>query len=760
MARKGSPANAPPIDRAQVLDVLAQNPRATKRDIARSLGVKGSDRIGLKKLLRELEAEGLIERGEKKRSYAKPGTMPPVAVLEITGQDNDGELLARPQAWEHDTPPPTIYVSPGKDDAGPALGVGEHILARLTETANGYDARIIKRLGASVHRVLGVYRTGERGGRIEPIDRKTRSAFIVDNRDRCDAKNNELVLAEPLSGRASGLPRAKVIERLGDMDAPKSVSLIAIYAHGIPVEFPKAVLDEAEAAKPAPTAGRTDLRKFPLVTIDPEDARDHDDAVWAAPDDDAKNKGGHVVIVAIADVAHYVTSGSALDDEAYKRGNSAYFPDRVVPMLPERLSADLCSLMENEDRPCLAVRMVFDANGNKRSHEFIRGFMRSAASLTYAQAQAGFDGKPAREHKTGTAQTLVPLWNAYKAVAKARDKRDPLNLDLPERQIAIGPDGKVKSIDFKERLESMKVIEEFMIQANVSAAETLEKAHLPLLYRVHEKPSQEKIFAFSDYLHTISINFAKGQVIKPGTFNRILAQTKDGPFADVMNDVVLRSQSQAVYAPDNIGHFGLNLTRYAHFTSPIRRYADLIVHRALIRAGKLGKDGITDKEISRLAVIAEHITITERRAMAAERDSTDRYVAAFMQERIGAQFEARVTGVTRFGLFVRLADTGAEGLIPVRTIGQEFFRHDERKHALVGERSGIQYALGDYLPVKLLEAAPLTGGLRFELVEEKPAPKRDGTKPYRPHKTSRKHGKMHKEKTKPLAKKGKAKRKH
>jgi len=704
------------LDKARVLEALAKTPGGGKRDIARALGVKGDERIALKRILKELEEEGAIERG-KKRSYAKPGVLPEVTVLEIIGADTDGELLARPQHFEGE--PPKIYVVPGKEQENvAALGRGERILARLTETRDGYEARIIKHLGASVHRVLGVYHQGAREGRIAPIDRKSRYEFIVDNRDRNGAVSNELVMAEPLSGRASGLPRARVIERLGSMSEPKAVSLIAIHAHGIPTEFPREAIAEAERAKPADPRGRTDLRKYALVTIDPEDARDHDDAVWAGPDDDPGNPGGHIAIVAIADVAHYVTHNSALDREALKRGNSAYFPDRVVPMLPERLSADLCSLIENEDRPCLAVRMIFDKHGNKRRHEFLRGIMRSPASLTYAQAQRAFDGKPDRKD---VAKPLADLWACYQALAKARDARDPLNLDLPERRIVIGADGKVASIAYRERLESMRVIEEFMIQANVAAAESLERARLPLVYRIHEAPSQEKLFAFSDYLRTINVAFAKGQVIKPGVFNRILANVKNGPHAEIMNDVVLRTQSQAVYAPDNIGHFGLNLQRYAHFTSPIRRYADLIVHRALIRALKLGSDGLTDSEIGKLGEIAEHISMTERRAMAAERDSTDRYVAAFMEDRVGALFGARITGVTRFGLFVRLPETGAEGLIPARSLGFEYFRHDEKKHALIGDRSGIAFKLGDRVIVRLMEAAPLTGGLRFELAEAKHA---------------------------------------
>ena len=716
MAKRQHPVS--PLTRERVLEALANEPEGTKRDIARLLGIKGQERIKLKRILKELEGEGLIARGPK-RSFSKAGTLPEVAVLEITGQDPDGELLARPARWDGDAPPPPIIVVPGREEAGGRpLGSGERILARLTQTKDGYEAQIVKRLGASVHRVLGVFRESDgRTGRIVPIDRKTRHEFVVDLRERGGAQPNELVLAEPLSGRAAGYPRARVVERLGSMSEPRAISLIAIHEHGIPTEFPPEVLEEAQRASEASPRGRTDLRKIPLVTIDPEDARDHDDAVWAGADDDPSNKDGHVIIVAIADVAHYVTPGSALDREALKRGNSAYFPDRVVPMLPERLSADLCSLRENRDRPCLAVRMVFDSRGSKRRHEFLRGMMRSAARLTYAEAQRAFDGKPDGAHREIAEATLAPLWNAYRILAQARDRRQPLDLDLPARRIIIGDDGRLKSISWRERLESMRLIEELMIQANVAAAESLEKARMGLIYRIHDEPSQEKVHAFSDYLRTIGMSYAKGQVLKPGMFNAILGRARGGPHADVINDVVLRTQAQAVYAPENVGHFGLNLQRYAHFTSPIRRYADLIVHRALIRALKLGVDGLSDGEIGKLGQIADHISMCERRAMAAERDSTDRYVAAYMEDRVGAIFEARITGVTRFGLFVRLKETGAEGIVPIRSLGSEFFRHDERQHALVGERSRTTYTLGTWLSVRLMEAAPLTGGLRFEIAE-------------------------------------------
>ncbi len=736
--RKGQDSK-PGLSKDIVLAHLLAHPGEAKRDLARALGVKGADRQALKQILRELKQDGTIEQG-KRRSFLPAGALPEVAVLEIFGEDPDGEPLARPMEWQRDEPAPSILILPGKDEQGSPPRRGDRVLARIARTNDGphpYEARIIKRLGASVHRVLGVLKR-ERGSlaRIEPIDRKSRLTFMVEERELAGAVNGELVLVEPTARHGAGGPRARVIERLGSMDNPKTVSLIAIHAHGIPTEFPREAIEQAERAQPVTLGARTDLRNVPLITIDPEDARDHDDAVWAGPDPDPKNKGGHIVMVAIADVAHYVTPDSALDREARLRGNSVYFPDRVVPMLPEALSADLCSLRENEERACLAVRMVFDARGEKRRHEFIRGLMRSAMRLTYAQAQHAFDGNPDSNTISIQNNVIEPLWAAYRTLTIAREARSPLDLNLPERRIVIGADGKIASIDFRERLESMRLIEEFMIMANVAAAETLEKAKTPLIYRVHEEPSADKLVSFADYLRTIAIPFAKGQVMKPAVFNRILERAKGTVHEEVINEVTLRTQAQAVYAPDNVGHFGLNLARYAHFTSPIRRYADLVVHRALVRAEHLGQDGLTGGEIGRLTETAEHISMTERRAAAAERDSIDRYVAAYMEDRVGAVFEGRITGVTRFGLFVRLKGMGADGLLPIRTLGLEFFRHDEKRHALVGDRSGIAYKLGDILKVRLAEAAPLTGGLRFDLVDDDkgtgPKERPRGQRPYRP----------------------------
>ena len=513
-----------------------------------------------------------------------------------------------------------------------------------------------------------------------------------------------------------GIVSARVRERLGDLDDQRNISLIAINQHGIPDSFPERVLQETAELKPFSLAKRTDLRKVPLITIDPPDARDHDDAVWATPDDDPANPGGVKIIVAIADVAAYVRSGTALDREARIRGNSVYFPDRVVPMLPERISNDLCSLREGEDRPALACFMTFDASGTKKKHHFERAVMRSAAKLSYQEAQRAIDGAP--NDKTGPLldPVLRPLWKAYDVVMKGRRRREPLELDLPERKLILDAHGLVERVVTPERLDAHKLIEEFMIQANVAAAETLEAKTTPLLYRVHEPPAREKLSALAEFLKTVGLSLPLGQVMRPKHFNRILAAASGKEYQHVVNEIVLRTQAQAIYSPENKGHFGLTLRRYAHFTSPIRRYADLIVHRGLISALGLGNDGLSAEDIARLGDTAELVSGAERRAMAAERETVDRLIAAHLAGQTGSIFNARIGGVVGAGLFVTLNDSGADGFVPVSTLGREYFVYDQTRHALIGERSGEMYQLGDRVEVKLVETTPVSGGLRFEMV--------------------------------------------
>ena len=723
---------APLPSKEQVLEFIRESPgRVGKREIARAFHVRGDDRAILKQLLKELADEGAIERG-RRRGLAPAGTLPPVTVIEITGIDRDGELMARPLSWRGEDEPPRIIMGPERRGA-PALGIGDRVLARLNASADGiYEARTIKRIAAAPDEVLGVYTTIAGSARIISTDRRRKQDYVVAPGGEGGAERGELVLAEVLPGRRLGLRQARVIERLGDMSNPRSLSLIAIHKHGIPTAFSAEALAEAEAAEPVAPGKRADLRDIPLITIDPEDARDHDDAVWAEPDPDPANAGGWHLVVAIADVANYVRPGSALDGDARERGNSTYFPDRVVPMLPEALSSGLCSLRAGEERSVLAVHMWINENGAKLRHEFVRGLMRSAGALTYAQVQAAADGNADDEAGALMAAVIEPLYGAHAALKQAREGRQPLEIVMPERRVVLDDDGHVKAIRLRQQLASHSLIEDFMIAANVAAAETLGERRRPCMYRVHEPPSPAKLEALRDVLATLELRLAKGQVLKPLHFNRILAQVAGTPHARLVNEMVLRSQSQALYSPRNLGHFGLALRRYAHFTSPIRRYADLLVHRALIATLGLGEGGLEAGTEEGFEELGERISDAERRSMAAERDAVDRFTAAFLAERVGATFMGHISGVTRFGLFVTLEETGADGLVPMSSLSDDYYEHDEARCTLVGRNAGRVYRLGDEVETRLAEADPITGSLRLELLVEsaavRPAPKRQGRK--------------------------------
>ena len=701
----------------EILDWIAANPTLTaKRDIAKAFGIKGAARIDLKRLLKELADEGHLEK--RKKSYNDPDRLPPVSVLLVNAPDDDGDLFARPMEWHGTGVEPKILIITRASD--PALGAGDRILARLTLVSGQdyhYEARLIRRIGTNPARLLGVFRKTAEGGRIVPVSKGTDREWSVAADATGGAKDGELVEAEQAGPKSRiGLQRARVVDRLGDPSAPKAVSLIAIHEHGIPDSFPDEVVAEADAKKPVGLKGREDLRDMPLITIDPWDARDHDDACYAHADDDPKNKGGHIIWVAIADVAAYVTPGSALDREAKKRGNSTYFPDRVVPMLPDRLSGDLCSLHEGVPRACIAVRMQIDAQGEKVGHSFHRGLMRSPASLNYEEVQAAMDGMPNERTKHLLEPVLQPLYAAYAALLEARKLRQPLELDLPERQIVLDEDGTVSSVNFKDRLDAHKLIEEFMVLANVAAAETLIAKSQPLLFRVHEEPAQDKLDSLREVAQAAGLNLAKGQVLKTAHLNRLLAQARDTDDAELINISTLRSMTQAYYGPQNFGHFGLALKSYAHFTSPIRRYADLIVHRALITAHGWGKDGLRAEDVEVLEKTGTHISDTERRSMMAERDTTDRYLAAYLSERVGDEIEGRVVGIAKFGIFVKLDGSGADGLVPMRSIGAEYFHFDREANTLMGSDTGMVISIGQRATVRLTEAVPVTGGVALELL--------------------------------------------
>ena len=702
----------------QVRKWIVENPGlSAKRDIAAAFGIKGDARIDLKRLLRELDADetsGIEKRG---RRLLAVGALPPVSVLLVLPPDAAGDLFAKPLEDGAGDDVPRILIVPQKGD--PALGAGERILARLTPVAGGdhtYEARLIRRIGSNPTKLLGIFRAGAEGGRIVPIDKGADKEWSVARDYMGDARDGELVEAEQIGAKRLGLPQARITARLGDPSGPRAVSLIAIHQHGIPDQFPDAVIAEADRATPAPLAHREDLRTLPLVTIDPVDARDRDDAVYACADPDSQNPGGHIIWVAIADVAHYVRPGSALDREARKRGNSSYFPDRVVPMLPDVLSGDLCSLHEHVDRACLAVEMRLDAMGGKISHRFVRGLMRSVGSLHYGQVQDAIDGHGDDKASALLDPVLRPLYAAYEALKLARARRQPLDLDLPERKIVLSDEGVVLSVAYRDRFDAHKLIEEFMIAANVAAAEELLRLKRPVLFRVHEEPSPEKLESLREVAEASGFSLAKGLVLKTAHLNRLLAQAQGTDFNELMNVTTLRSMTQAYYTATNFGHFGLALRNYAHFTSPIRRYSDLMVHRSLIAGHGWGDDGLSPWDVENLDETAKLISDTERRSMMAERDTTDRYLAAFLSDRVGAEFAGRISGVQRFGLFIKLDETGADGLVPIRSVGREYFHFDAEKQALIGADTGVVIGIGQRVVVRLAEAIATTGGLTLDLL--------------------------------------------
>ncbi len=702
----------------QILEFIQSSETpAGKREIAKAFGLKGQEKITLKRILRDMAEEGLIDG--KKTAYHRMGGVPKVTVLRVVEID-DGEAIAIPDNWSPDAPgkPPRITMRELKGRGGkrlPALKRGDRVLSRTEETDRGWIAHPMKKLPARTEGLMGVVELDGSGKAwLAPIDKRVRNSTRIT--DVGEAEEGQLVIAERI-GR-SERAGVKVVEVIGDPLAPKSFSLIAISKHGIAHVFAEETLREAETAAQLELSEehREDLRHVPIVAIDPADARDHDDAIWAEPD----GQGGFNAIVAIADVSFYVRPGSALDKEARKRGNSVYFPDRVVPMLPEVLSANVCSLKEGVDRAAMVCHLHVGKDGAVNKTRFTRAIVRIHHNIAYEDAQAAIDDGSAPKH-------LADLWNCWRSLEKARHARDPLELELPERRVVLDEHGQIAEISVRERLDAHRVVEDFMIAANVAAAKALEAKTAPVVYRVHEPPAREKLIALRDYLATFGRKLAVGQVITPSLFNRMLKDVSDESEKAQVMEAVLRSQMQAYYGPTNAGHFGLALVSYAHFTSPIRRYSDLLVHRALVDAYKLEQPktdldlpdftGLSERDRSSLQQVSDAISQTERRAMEAERDTIDRYVAAWLSARVGEVFDTRITGVQAFGFFATILGMGGDGLVPVSTLGREHFRYEEASQSLIGEDSGTTYSSGDRLKLKLAEANALTGSLKFVPVD-------------------------------------------
>jgi ribonuclease R len=709
--------------REEIIQFLLDNPgRAGKRELARAFGLKNEARHELKLLLRDLRKEGVL--AQRRKQLVPAATLPRVSVLDIVSRDRGGALLAKPVAWDEITEgkPPVVRIKPSTGKKPIVAGIGDRILGRIEknrEEGAEYTAAIVKLLDRKENLVLGVLRINEKQVRLEPTIRG-QNEIEIDRDALNDARDGDLVEVEIVSKGKFGLRQGRVTKVVGNPKSEKAISMIAIHANAIRHEFPPAVLEAAGEAEPIDIDNgqlpHEDWRDIPLITIDPADAKDHDDAIHAIADPEVA--GGYIASVAIADVSWYVRPNSDLDNEALLRGNSVYFPDRVIPMLPERISNDLCSLREGESRPAIAVRMWFDADGRRTRHKFHRIIMKSHARLSYQETQAAIDGNPGEKTKTLLKPVIEPLWEAWKCMNRGRNERAPLGLEMLERKIILDKDGSVDRVIAQPRLDAHRLIEEFMIQANVCAAETLETRKQRLVYRIHDAPSRAKLESLHEFLKSMNLSLVRAGNIRASHFNSILDTVSGTDREELVNQVILRTQSQAEYSPKNIGHFGLNLMRYAHFTSPIRRYADLIVHRALITALNLGEGGITRAQEERLEEIAADISVAERRAMTAERDTVDRLIADHLSEQIGNRFAGTVNGVTRAGLFVTLSETGADGFIPISKISDDYYHFDEANYVLVGQASGLGFQIGQEVEVKLVEAAPVAGALRFEMLSE------------------------------------------
>lgn len=731
---------APLPTKEEIYTFIQDNPGAlNKREIARAFGIKGQDRTALRKILREMAEDGMIEKNSGK-SYQSPDSLPERTLIEITGLDGDGELRAKPAAWYGKGPEPIIYVIADKKRKGGSLKPGDQLLARLTQVdKNAYEARILKSVDAQddENRIVGFYKSYRGNGLVTPTDKKNKDEFVIPPEYINKADDGDLVMISTIPGSPK-FPRSKnparVVEILGKKDDPRLISLIAIHSHGIPTVFGRDVMKEAQGlSEPDLSDGREDMRDIPLVTIDGADARDFDDAVFAEPDTDPKNAGGWHLVVAIADVSYYVRPDSALDREAFKRGNSTYFADRVVPMLPERLSNDLCSLRPQVNRACLAVHMIIDKDAKLITHRFARGLMRSAARLTYEQVEEAHRGNADDTTAPLMEKVIKPLYKAYSLLKRAREKRGALELDLPERKAVINDKGQITAIVPRQRLDSHQLIEEFMILANVAAAEALERKNTPCVYRIHDQPSLERVESTRMFLKEMGYSLVKTDQLHPRNINQLLKLSTDRGDADLVHTMLLRTQSQAIYHPDNIGHFGLALEKYAHFTSPIRRYADLLVHRSLVKAYKLGDGGLSAYEQENVYDLSEHISQTERRSMIAERDVMDRFTAQYLSAHVGDTFKGKISSVTSFGMFVTLDESGADGIVPMRQLPRDYYVFDEKRHTLTGKDSRRVYRVADPVIVRLLEADPLRGSTVFQMLDGED----DARRPYTPDKGKR-----------------------
>jgi len=676
-------------------------------DIAQALGVTGErDLEAFSRRLRAMQRDGQLLRN-RRDLYGLPRKMDLVRGRVTGHADGFGFLIPDDQGADLFLPPREMR----------QILHGDRVLARVT----GVDSRgrrtgaVVEILERGQKNVVGRYVAADGMGFVAPSDKRLSQDIAIPAGAQAGAKDGQIVVAEivQLPTYRSG-PIGRIVEVLGDHMAPGMEIEVAIRSHDIPQQWPKEVLDEAGKFPPQvderDSAGREDLRGLELVTIDGEDARDFDDAVYCE-----KNGKGWRLIVAIADVSNYVRPGSALDDEAYRRGNSVYFPQQVIPMLPEVLSNVLCSLNPHVDRLCLACEMAISARGEIKQYRFFEAVMHSAARLTYTKVAAMLvaGDKALRREYADLVPRLEDLHALFKVLHAARQRRGAVDFDLPETRIVFDPQRKIERIVPTERNDAHRLIEECMLAANVSAAEFLKKNKVPAPYRIHEGPTAEKLADLREFLFELGLSLGGGDSPQATHYAKLLAAVARRPDARLIQTVLLRSLSQALYSPDNIGHFALGFENYTHFTSPIRRYPDLLVHRAI--------KGILQRRPQRISLErsreqGEHCSMTERRADEATREVVRWLKTEYMSDRVGEEFDGIISGVTSFGVFVELNEVFVDGLIHITALGNDYYHFDPARHRLIGERTRGIYRLGDAIRVKVVRVDLDEARIDFEPV--------------------------------------------
>ncbi|ALP52978.1 exoribonuclease R [Candidatus Tenderia electrophaga] len=710
--REAQKYDNPIPSRELIMEMLADEgePMSMKR-VAEALGLESETELeALRRRLRAMERDGQLVRNRRDRFGL-------VSKMQLIS----GRVIAHPDGFGFLVP----------DDGGDDLFLsarqmrtllhGDRALARVSgvDRRGRREGTVVEVLERANNEVVGRFMLEHGIGFVAPDNKRITQDILIPPEGRGGASSGQIVVAriiEQPSNRAK--PIGEIVEVLGDHMAPGMEIDIAIRAHELPREWPPEVKDEIRVfgreVEEAHKADREDLRDLPLVTIDGEDARDFDDAVYC----ERQGKGWRL-LVAIADVSHYVDFDSALDKEGRTRGNSVYFPGRVIPMLPEVLSNGLCSLNPKTDRLCMVCEMELTAAGAVRDFRFFEGLMRSSARLTYNEVATMVverDMALRREH-----QQLVPhldnLHELYKVFRARRDKRGAIDFETTETRIVFGTERKIDQIVPVERNDAHKLIEEFMIAANVCAAKFLLDNKIPALYRVHQGPSEEKLTALREFLSSVGLTLGGGDEPEPKHYAKILDQLQGRPDAHLIQTVLLRSLRQAVYTPENNGHFGLAFDAYAHFTSPIRRYPDLLVHRAIrhVVRGKPVKQykyGMSD-----MLAFGEHCSMTERRADEATRDAVDWLKCEYMQDRVGEEYDGIISSVTGFGLFVELDDIYVEGLVHITSLAQDYYQFDPVHHRLIGERSNKVYGLAGKIRVKVARVDLERKRIDFELAE-------------------------------------------